>query len=100
MLQRLTKSAHKINKVYENPFKITKPYIFNGLILQCVLSAVVLMSLRGMFLQYTELPSLWRKSKIDFVSLWLCRYCSLQPQSTTHTSFDYLVYCNYVLLLN
>ncbi|XP_078323480.1 prestin-like isoform X2 [Crassostrea virginica] len=37
---------------------------------QCVLSAVVLMSLRGMFLQYTELPSLWRKSKIDFM-IWV-----------------------------
>uniref|UniRef100_A0A8W8KRH4 STAS domain-containing protein n=1 Tax=Magallana gigas TaxID=29159 RepID=A0A8W8KRH4_MAGGI len=31
---------------------------------------VVLMSLRGMFLQYTELPSLWRKSKIDFM-IWI-----------------------------
>lgn len=37
---------------------------------KCVLSAVVLMSLRGMFLQYTELPSLWRKSKIDFM-IWI-----------------------------
>ncbi|XP_056013442.1 sulfate transporter-like isoform X2 [Ostrea edulis] len=37
---------------------------------KCVLSAVVLMSLRGMFLQYLELPSLWRKSKIDFM-IWV-----------------------------
>ncbi|XP_061184538.1 prestin-like [Saccostrea echinata] len=37
---------------------------------KCVLSAVVLMSLRGMFLQYLELPSLWRKSKIDFM-IWI-----------------------------
>ncbi|KAJ8298384.1 hypothetical protein KUTeg_024915, partial [Tegillarca granosa] len=37
---------------------------------KCVLSAVILVNLRGMFLQFLELPSLWKKSKYDF-SIWI-----------------------------
>ncbi len=39
--------------------------------LQCILGSVVIVALKGMFLQTKDLPKLWRIDKIDFVSLLL-----------------------------
>ncbi|XP_071124796.1 chloride anion exchanger-like isoform X2 [Mytilus edulis] len=40
---------------------------------QCVLSAVIIINLRTMFIQILEVPSLWRTSKYDFV-IWMVTF--------------------------
>lgn len=37
-------------------------------VLQAVLSAIVIVNLKGMFMQFTDLPFFWRTSKIELVS--------------------------------
>jgi MFS superfamily sulfate permease-like transporter len=41
-----------------------------------VLSCIVIVNLRGMFLQFYELPNLWKVSKIDFI-IWLASFCGV-----------------------
>lgn len=36
--------------------------------LQAVLSAIVIVNLKGMFMQFSDLPFFWRTSKIELVS--------------------------------
>lgn len=36
--------------------------------MQAVLSAIVIVNLKGMFMQFTDLPFFWRTSKIELVS--------------------------------
>ncbi|CAC5362504.1 SLC26A6 [Mytilus coruscus] len=40
---------------------------------KCVLSAVIIINLRTMYLQILEVPSLWRTSKFDFV-IWMVTF--------------------------
>ncbi|XP_063414995.1 prestin-like [Mytilus trossulus] len=40
---------------------------------KCVLSAVIIINLRTMFIQILEVPSLWRTSKYDFV-IWMVTF--------------------------
>ena len=43
---------------------------FHGyLCLQCVLAAIITVNLKGMFMQITDLKTLWYISKYDFVSI-------------------------------
>ena len=44
------------------------------LCLQCVLAAIITVNLKGMFMQITDLKTLWYISKYDFVSILnVCR---------------------------
>lgn len=38
---------------------------------KCVLAAVILVALKGMFMQFKQLPHLWRVSLQEFVNLYL-----------------------------
>ena len=40
---------------------------------KCVLSSVIFVNLRGMFLQFLEVPGIWRKSKFDF-AIWIVTF--------------------------
>lgn len=35
---------------------------------QCILAAIIVVSLKKLFLQFSELRRLWKVSKLDFVS--------------------------------
>lgn len=35
---------------------------------ECVLAVIIIIALKGMFLQVKQLPHLWHLSKLDFVS--------------------------------
>lgn len=37
-------------------------------VFQAVLSAIVIVNLKGMFMQFSDLPFFWRTSKIELVS--------------------------------
>ncbi|ESO82306.1 hypothetical protein LOTGIDRAFT_134793 [Lottia gigantea] len=41
----------------------------------CILAAIIIVSLKGLFLQFTELKRLWRVSKVDF-SVWVVVFLS------------------------
>lgn len=41
-------------------------------VLQAVLSAIVIVNLKGMFMQFSDLPFFWRTSKIELVSKGGC----------------------------
>lgn len=41
--------------------------------MQCVLSAIILVALTGMFKKFGELPRLWRLSRLDFCT-WLVSF--------------------------
>lgn len=44
-----------------------------GAVLQAVLSAIVIVNLKGMFMQFSDLPFFWRTSKIELVSKGGCQ---------------------------
>ncbi|KAJ8369912.1 hypothetical protein SKAU_G00099400 [Synaphobranchus kaupii] len=46
---------------------------------KAVLACINVTSLRQMFLQFQDLPDLWRISKMDFVSVCLSHTCACQP---------------------
>lgn len=41
-------------------------------LLQAVLSAIVIVNLKGMFMQFSDLPFFWRTSKIELVGKGGC----------------------------
>lgn len=43
---------------------------------RAVLSCIVVVNLRGMFLQFKQLPLLWRVSRIDFI-IWISSFCGV-----------------------
>ena len=53
---------------------------------QCVLAAIIIIALRGMFLQVLDLKKLWSVSLIDFVSIKINHYCIIlaDPSQDTH----------------
>lgn len=58
---------------------------------QAVLACINVTSLRQMFLQFQDLPELWRISKIDFVSAPTWRQVKLGPSSPVRSSIDGVV---------
>ena len=44
---------------------------------QCVLAAIIIIALRGMFLQVLDLKKLWSVSLIDFVSIKINHYSGI-----------------------
>uniref|UniRef100_A0A183IYU7 STAS domain-containing protein n=1 Tax=Soboliphyme baturini TaxID=241478 RepID=A0A183IYU7_9BILA len=50
---------------------------------QCVFAAIIIVALRGMFLQFRELPLLWKKSKIDFY-IWIFSFTSVVVLDLTY----------------
>ena len=50
---------------------------------QCILAAIVIVNLKGMFMQFLDLKKLWKISKYDFVST--CKHSVVHVQSYTCT---------------
>uniref|UniRef100_A0A158Q396 Sulfate_transp domain-containing protein n=1 Tax=Dracunculus medinensis TaxID=318479 RepID=A0A158Q396_DRAME len=52
--------------------------------LVCILSSVIIVALKGIFIQFLELETLWLQSKIDFVSLSLYLFIGNHRKALNH----------------
>ena len=51
---------------------------------QCALAAVIIVNLKGMFIQVTDLKKLWYISKYDFVSIVILRTSDASKKKIFH----------------